>query len=273
MAYASSHMAPTRNSRTSTAGTAGKRPPSRRIAAELRAAIESGELTAGEKLPSERDLAARYGTARNTAREAIRLLEAAGLVDIEHGSGVFVHRPEPLIRLGSDRYSRKYRDTGLSPFLLECARQGKIGRFEVLSIQRGQPPQHVADTLRIPAGEESVLIRENIFWAGNDPVHRVTTYIPWQIADGTGLLEEEIPHPYGIHGILEDRGHIMARYTESVKARPATPDEERHLRLRPGIWVLDVWHTSFDQDGIPYELTRFVMRADMTGLDYTMPVD
>ena len=257
--------------RASTYG-GGTRLPSRRIADDLRAAIESGELTAGQKLPSERDLAARYGTARNTAREAFRLLEAAGLVDIEHGSGVFVHRPATLIRLGSDRYSRKYRVSGLSPFLLECAKQGKAGRFEVLSVSRGRPPEPVAAALGIAAGEESALIRENVFWAGNDPVHRVTTYIPWQIAEGTGLLEEEVPHPYGIHGVLEDRGHAMARYTESVSARPASADEERHLRLRPGIWVLDVWHTSLDQDGTPYELTRFVMRADMTGLDFTMTV-
>jgi GntR family transcriptional regulator len=259
--------------RASGGGAAGERLPSRRIAAELRAAIESGELTAGQKLPSERDLAARYGTARNTAREAIRLLDAAGLVDVEHGSGVFVRRPAPLVRLGSDRYSRRYRDSGLSPFLLECARQGRIGRFEVLSIIRERPPPHVATALRVPPGEESVLVRENIFWAGNDPVHHVTTYIPWTIADGTGLLEQEIPHSYGIHGILEDRGHTMTRCQENVTARPADPDEQRHLRLRPGVWVLDVWHTSLDQNDLPYELTRFVMRADMTGLDYQMTVD
>jgi GntR family transcriptional regulator len=266
-------MARIRMSRPGPGGTADERLPSRRIAADLRAAMESGELTAGQKLPSERELAARYGTARNTAREAIRLLEAAGLVDVEHGSGVFVHRPAPLIRLSSDRYSRKYRDSGLSPFLLECAKQGKVGSFEVLSVHRGQPPRHVADALRVPADSESVLIRENVFWADKDPVYRVTTYIPWQIAEGTSLLEEEIPHPYGIHGVLEDRSHIMARYAESVKSRPATADEREHLRLRPGVWVLEVWHTSFDQDGVPYELTRFVMRADMTGLDFTMPVD
>src|SRR5580693_3145933 len=142
-----------------TPGAGGARLPSRRIADDLRAVIESGGLTAGQKLPSERELAARYGTARNTAREAFRLLEAAGLVDIEHGSGVFVHRPAPLIRLGSDRYSRKFRDSGLSPFLLECAKQGKAGRFEVLSIGRSRPPEDVAGTLAIPADEESVLVR------------------------------------------------------------------------------------------------------------------
>jgi GntR family transcriptional regulator len=265
-------MTRTRPHNSETTGPGDARLPSRRIADDLRTAIESGELTAGQKLPSERELATRYGTARNTAREAFRLLEMAGLVDIEHGSGVFVHRPAPLIRLGSDRYSRRYRDSGLSPFLLECARQGKVGRFEVLSVGRGQPPGHVASTLAVSADEESALIRENVFWAGNDPVHRVTTYIPWQIAEGTGLLEAEVPHPYGIHGVLEDRGHVMARYDESVKARPATAGEEGHLRLRPGIWVLDVWHTSYDRDDMPYEVTRFVMRADMTGLEFTIHI-
>jgi len=51
------------------------------------------------------------------------------------------------------------------------------------------------------------------------------------------------------------------------------PDEVRSLHLRPGVPVLDVWHTSLDQDSEPYELTRFVMRGDMTGLLYDVPVE
>jgi GntR family transcriptional regulator len=247
--------------------------PSRRIARDLRRAIEADELAVGQRLPSERELATRYGTARNTAREAIRLLATAGLVDVEHGRGVFVHRPAPLLRLGSDRYSHKYREAGLSPFLLECAKQGTTGRFEVLSIERARPPERVADELRVPADQKSVLIRENVFWAGDDPVHRVTTYVPWRIAEGTTLLEAEIPHPYGIHGILEDRGHSMIRQRETVTARMPTTDEEARLRIRVGVPVLDVWHTSIDQHDIPYELTRFVMRSDLTGLRYEIPVE
>ena len=47
-----------------------------------------------------------------------------------------------------------------------------------------------------------------------------------------------------------------------------TADEAELLHLSPGVPVLDVLHTSIDQDGHPYELTRFVMRADLTGLAY-----
>jgi GntR family transcriptional regulator len=247
--------------------------PSRRIARELRRQIEAGELAPGAQLPSERELARQYGTARNTAREAIRLLSDAGLVTVEHGRGVFVRREAPLIRLGSDRYAHKYQASGLSPFLLECAKQGKIGRFEVLSIERVVPPQEVADILGVSVDEESVLERENVFYADADPVHRVTTYIPWPIAEGTSLLEPEVGHPYGIHGVLEDRGHVMTRQQERVNARMPKADEAQHLQLQPGVPVLDVLHTSFDQDANPYELTRFVMRADLTGLFYELPVE
>ena len=91
--------------------------PSRTIAEAIRSQIESGELPPGAQLPSERDLASAYGTARNTAREAVRLLADAGLVITDQGKGSFVRPNTPLIRLGNDRYSPRHRDTGLSPFL------------------------------------------------------------------------------------------------------------------------------------------------------------
>ena len=114
-----------------------------------------------------------------------------------------------LIRLGNDRYSPRHRETGLSPFLLECAKQGKTGRFEVLSIDRAQPPAEVAERLGVSSKTKSVLRRENVFYADDDPVEQVTTYIPWTIAKGTGLLQDEVPHQFGIHGILEDQQHVM----------------------------------------------------------------
>jgi GntR family transcriptional regulator len=247
--------------------------PSRTIAEAIRSQIESGELPPGAQLPSERDLASAYGTARNTAREAVRLLADTGLVITDQGKGSFVRPQMSLIRLGNDRYSPRHRDTGLSPFLLECAKQGKTGRFEVLSIDRVQPPSDVAERLGVSSRTKSVLRRENVFYADDDPVERVTTYIPWVIAKGTGLIQDEVPHQFGIHGILEDQGHIMTRLREEVSTRMPRPEETRLLRLRPGVPVLDVWHTSLDQDGQPYELTRFVMRGDMTGLLYDVPVE
>lgn len=60
------------------------------IFVDLRRQILRGELAAGERLPGERELAQKYGTNRNTLREAVRKLEQARLVTVRHGQGVTV---------------------------------------------------------------------------------------------------------------------------------------------------------------------------------------
>jgi GntR family transcriptional regulator len=250
-----------------------RQPPSRRIADALRAQIAAGAYAEGGKLPSERELAETYGTARNTAREAVRILTDEGLVYAEHGRGVFIRPEKPVIRLGNDRYSHKYRDSGLSPFLLECQAQGKTGRFHVLGIERTTPPRDVAERLNVPPDTASVLRRENVFYADADPVQYVVTYVPWVIADGTGLLEEVVPHQYGIHGVFEDQGHVMTRLREEITARMPRPYEREHLHVPAGVPVIEVLHTSIDAHGDAYEATRFVLRADMNGLYYDTPVE
>jgi GntR family transcriptional regulator len=69
---------------------AGQRWPSRRVADQLRAEIDQGTYGPGDQLPSYRDLAATRDIAVGTAREAVRLLEQEGRVEIRHGSGVYV---------------------------------------------------------------------------------------------------------------------------------------------------------------------------------------
>ncbi len=67
-----------------------KKAISESVAEQLRMAILRGEVAVGERLPPERQLAPRFGTNRNTLREAIRSLEAQGLVTVRQGDGVRV---------------------------------------------------------------------------------------------------------------------------------------------------------------------------------------
>jgi DNA-binding transcriptional regulator YhcF (GntR family) len=66
------------------------RPPYQQIANALRAAILTRKLAPGEKLPSGNELAQRYGVARMTIQQAVRLLRDEGLIVSRQGSGVFV---------------------------------------------------------------------------------------------------------------------------------------------------------------------------------------
>jgi GntR family transcriptional repressor for pyruvate dehydrogenase complex len=70
----------------------GDRPVSldERIVAEIRTLIDTGRISPGDRLPSERDLAHMLNVSRASLREALRRLAAMGLVDIRWGQGVFV---------------------------------------------------------------------------------------------------------------------------------------------------------------------------------------
>ncbi|MFT3736328.1 MAG: FadR/GntR family transcriptional regulator [Rhodocyclaceae bacterium] len=60
------------------------------VSTDLLRRIESNELTPGSRLPSERELMARYGVSRTVVREAISSLRSSGRVATQQGRGAFV---------------------------------------------------------------------------------------------------------------------------------------------------------------------------------------
>lgn len=69
-----------------------KREPSlaARVTQELLDSIVEGRLRSGQRLPSERDLSEQFGVSRTVIREAVRGLQAKGVVDVQSGRGVEV---------------------------------------------------------------------------------------------------------------------------------------------------------------------------------------
>ncbi|MDT5027505.1 MAG: GntR family transcriptional regulator, transcriptional repressor for pyruvate dehydrogenase complex [Micromonosporaceae bacterium] len=65
------------------------------IVDQIRVLMHQGRLKPGDRLPSERELCTRFGVSRVTVREALRVLEAGGLVEIRVGAhgGAFVTTP------------------------------------------------------------------------------------------------------------------------------------------------------------------------------------
>ena len=79
----------------------------RKLADEVRerllTLIRSGELSPGDRLPSERDLMERFGVGRPAVREALQSLGSAGLIEIHHGERARVAQPDTrsmLYRIG-----------------------------------------------------------------------------------------------------------------------------------------------------------------------------
>lgn len=57
---------------------------------QIRAVIESGDLKPGDRLPTEQDLSQDLDVSRSSIREALRVLEAEGLIEVRRGAGAFV---------------------------------------------------------------------------------------------------------------------------------------------------------------------------------------
>lgn len=69
----------------------------------IEALIASGEWKRGQRLPTERALAAQLGVSRNTVSLAYRQLEAEGLITSRQGRGTFVAEADDLLRLENKR--------------------------------------------------------------------------------------------------------------------------------------------------------------------------
>ncbi len=71
------------------------------VQAQIRTLIDNGILKPGQTLPSERELASQLGVSRNSLREALRVLEARGIVITRHGVGRTIRETGP-VRGGSE---------------------------------------------------------------------------------------------------------------------------------------------------------------------------
>lgn len=89
----------------------------RQVADQLKALIARGEYGVGERLPTERELADRFGVSRPTAREALIALEVEGMISIRVGSGIYVTSTRPILSRSATR------ETIEGPFELLRARE------------------------------------------------------------------------------------------------------------------------------------------------------
>lgn len=245
--------------------------PYRQIASMLRRAINDGSLEPGAKLPSESMLTEHFGVARMTVRQALKELRTEGLVQAEHGRGVFVRRMPPVRRLASDRFARKHRagSQGKAAFLVEADKRGYAPGVDRISVTRGKAPAEIAERLRL-APEAEVVVRSRRYLANGHPVETAISYIPATFAEGTKVAELDTG-PGGIYARLEEAGHVLSRFTEEVAARMPTPDERETLQLGTGVPILTVVRTAYDTDDVAVEVCDTVKAAPAYVLEYDFP--
>jgi GntR family transcriptional regulator len=235
-------------------------PVTQQITADLRAKIEDGTYGPGALLPSEPELAQKYGVSRQTARSALRALEQEGLIVVHSTRGRTVRRKPSLRRVSSTRRHATHRDSGLPEFDTEAIAQGQLPSRRMLMVGRGPVPRDVASWLGVEPGAEAV-IRKRLQLLDGVPAVISTSYYPLWLADGT-RLESADALPEGPDNLIEQLGHRFDRGMELLRARMPSPEEVRTLELTPGVPVVQMLHIDYDPDGRTLQVADDLYAAD-----------
>jgi hypothetical protein len=155
------------------------------IADELRARIRTGDLKAGDRLPTQARLAEEFGVERGTVRQALRALQDDGLLsNVSKGSPPRIAEPQPV---GDEPQPTM---VGLAPRLVEAFAVPHVRidaaclTAETLMLALGQPvrlihegrirPKSVDVRILLPSRDINLAFPVSVDNAGldEDPVHR-----------------------------------------------------------------------------------------------------
>jgi GntR family transcriptional regulator len=218
--------------------TTGDEATRQAIRARLRELISTSGP--GERLPSERELARRWGAARMTIRNATDALVVEGLVARRHGSGTYV-QPQPIVRfLGLTSFTQDMRDRGL------------VAGSRLLSFEEMPADPVTAGELQIADG--ALVLRFTRLRTGSgDPMAVETVAIPSALVPG--LEPEDLDG--SLYDLLATR-YRVAPATAKVVIEPVVADEvsRRLLEIAPSQACLRLQMTDTDARG------RVLMTAD-----------
>ncbi len=221
------------------------RASSRLIQERLAALI--AETPAGERLPSEPELARRFGVSRATLREAMRAFEIQGLIHRRQGSGTFVASRPPVLEAGLEV---------LESLEKTARRFGLQIQMRNLEIERIPADETTRQMLDLPANAEVTSVRR-VIWIADHPVAYLVDTLPSDV-----LRPEDFPETFGgsVLDFLLERGEQLAVSKASISATLADAEIARVLRIQRHDVLLLFISQLFRQDGrvIDYSISAFI---------------
>ena len=185
----------------------------KQIADALTTEIRDRAFIATGRLPSESELAARFGVNRHTLRQAVAALQVEGLVRIEPGRGTFVQHE--LLDYAISRRTR---------FTENLQRQGFLPSKQLLAARKIPAPERAAHELKLNKGDD-VLMVEMLDEANDQPIALATAYYPAERFDGLldmlggGTRTTEILRHFGVQDYVRAESRITTQMPSSETAR------------------------------------------------------
>ena len=200
---------------------------SEHLTQEVMVLVKEQKLEPGDRLPSVKELAERFQVATPTMREALRLLEMAGNLDIRHGSGIYLRRPETRVMV-TNPYARSL-DTHTILNLLQARLLIEPSVAELAAVHATAKDLDgldvlLADTSQYLSGQESA---DAVLGVANMRFHR-------GIADSAGnsILADVVFSLTEVH--IKEQMAVLDLYNNRVR------DHEQHKLILTALMKRDV---------------------------------
>jgi GntR family transcriptional regulator len=246
------------------------RSPYRQAADALRAEITSGALRPGDPIPSNTAIMNRFKISSSTAQRAVRVLVSEGLVQGVPGRGVFVRTKRPWWPEVSSQYLSVPPEGERDRWTTEGAKQGRRADQRITFVGEVEPPEEVADNLRLPEAGTAV-VRKRVMLLDDEPVELVESYYPTELVQGSRIMERD-RIPRGAGAVLLALGYPPRRAHDTVYARMPMPDESRALNLSPGTPVFSVIREVLSDEDRPITVDVMVHGCDGHCRKYEIPI-
>jgi GntR family transcriptional regulator len=208
------------------------------VAEDIRAAIAAGEYPASTKLPSENELAQRYGVSRGTIRQAFAALRADGVIASRRGARRVVFGGPRVQSFGE-----------LLSFSRWARAMGEVPGGRVVSLERRRATAAEAARLAVP-GEGYVYSLTRVRLLSGRPVMIERALYPEKV--GALVAGFDLTHD-SITERLEELGIVFADAEHVIDAVSASAEDARLLEVRTGAALLRERRFTTDRSGQPVE--------------------
>lgn len=216
--------------------------PFQRLTAELSGLI--ARTPAGQRLPSEPELAKQLGVSRATLREAMRAFETQGMIRRRQGAGTFVVGRVPVMDSGLEM---------LESLETMAHRMNLSITVSDLHVEKIFADQELANALKVPLATRLTRIRR-VMQADGRPVAYLVDSLPEMV-----LRAEDLPDSFGgsLLDFLLGRGNPPTGSRAAISAIGAAAEVAKALEIQRGDVLLHFSSQLYDTSGaiLDYALT------------------
>ena len=214
--------------------------------------LQGGEWRPGELIPSEIDLATRFGVSQGTVRKAIDELATDNLLVRRQGRGTYVATHAQ--RQVQHRFLRLHADAAASGV-------STPGQRHVIECKKMRASADVARTLGLRSGD-SVWQVQRVLSFEQVPTIYEALWLP--AAPFKGLTQERLTSHQGpLYGLFESAfGVRMVRAEEKIRAVLPTAEAAHWLRVTPATPLLSVERVAYTYNDQAMELRRGLYRTE-----------